>query len=348
MRPLEELVRPNIRALKPYSSARDEYKGKSASVFLDANENPYDTEINRYPDPLQWKVKERISEIKGVRPERIFLGNGSDEAIDLMFRIFCIPGRDNVVAMEPTYGMYRVCADINDVEYRTILTDDTFQPDINAMLESADANTKLMFFCSPNNPSGNTIRKELLLKALDSFGGIVVIDEAYTDFAVEHSLMPLLDACPNLVILQTFSKAWGMAAARLGMAFASEQIINLMNKVKYPYNINDLTQQTALKQMQQTEKIRSWVSEIISERSAMAGILARMPLCRKVYPSDANFLLVRFDDAAKVYDYLSSKGIIVRNRSRIALCGNSLRITIGTPAENSQLIECLTEYYRNE
>ena len=344
MRSLKELVRPNIYALSPYSSARDEYKGKSASVFLDANENPYDTKVNRYPDPLQWEVKERISGIKQIASEQIFLGNGSDEAIDLMYRIFCISGKDNVVAMEPTYGMYRVCADINAVEYRAILTDSEFQPDVDKMLDAADANTKLMFFCSPNNPSGNLIRRELILKALVKFDGIVIVDEAYIDFAPCESMTKLLGTYPNLVVLQTFSKAWGMAAIRLGMAFASPQIIDLMNKVKYPYNINMLTQQAALSQMSQADRIAGWVSEIKSERSRMASELSTISACKTIYPSDANFLLVLFDNAAAAYDFLSEKGIVVRNRSRISLCGNSLRITIGTPAENEQLIKSLKEF----
>lgn len=345
MKPVTQLARPNIAALKPYSSARDEYQGKDARVFLDANENPYNAPLNRYPDPLQRDVKAIVSEIKGVAASRVFLGNGSDEAIDLMFRIFCEPGRDNVVAMEPTYGMYRVCADINDVEYRAVNTDDSFQPDIEAMLGRVDDHTKLMFFCSPNNPSGNLVRRKLILKALDNFEGIVIVDEAYTDFAPGTSMMELLDTYPNLVILQTFSKAWGLAGVRLGMAFANEETIGLMNRVKYPYNVNHLTQQAALEQLKSAGKIREWVSAIISERGRMERKLACMD-GMTVFPSDANFLLVRMQNATRVYDYLVDNGIIVRNRSRISLCGDSLRITIGTPAEDDELLKCLTEYYK--
>lgn len=344
MKPLKELIRPNIYALTPYSSARDEYKGKEASVFLDANENPYDTKVNRYPDPLQQDIKKRIRAIKGISEDRIFLGNGSDEAIDLMYRIFCMPGQDNVVAMEPTYGMYRVCADINDVEYRAIVTDSRFQPGIDGMLAAADSRTKLMFFCSPNNPSGNLIEQEHLLRALDTFDGIVIIDEAYIDFAPCDSMTQLLDRYPNLIVLQTFSKAWGMAGIRLGMAFASEEIISMMNRVKYPYNINILTQEAALKQLEQPEQTAAWVREIIAERERLAENLSHLEICRTIYPSDANFLLVKFDDAKAVYDYLSDCGIIVRNRSRITLCNNSLRLTIGTPQENAQLLACLIKY----
>ncbi len=344
MKSLKELIRPNIYALTPYSSARDEYKGRQASVFLDANENPYDTQLNRYPDPLQTGIKEKISGIRGVSSDRIFLGNGSDEAIDLMYRIFCLPGTDNVVAMEPTYGMYRVCADINDTEYRAIVTDESFQPDIDEMLAHTNEHTKLMFFCSPNNPSGNLIDREKLLKALDTFQGIVIIDEAYIDFADCGSMTGLLSEYPNLVVLQTFSKAWGMAGIRLGMAFASPEIISMMNRVKYPYNINILTQRAALEQLSSPEKVEGWVKEIVSERSRMAESLAKIDICRTIFPSDANFLLVRFDNASEVYDFLSEWGVIVRNRSRITLCGNSLRLTIGTPQENDVLLSCLSEY----
>lgn len=344
MKTATELARPNIAALKPYSSARDEYQGKDARVFLDANENPYNAPLNRYPDPLQRDVKAIVSEIKGVAASRIFLGNGSDEAIDLMFRIFCEPGRDNVVAMEPTYGMYRVCADINDVEYRAVNTDGSFQPDVDAMLGCADANTKLMFFCSPNNPSGNLVRRELIIKALDNFEGIVIIDEAYTDFAPGTSMAGLIDTYPNLVILQTFSKAWGLAGVRLGMAFAQEETIGLMNRVKYPYNVNHLTQQAALEQLESADKVSGWVSAIISERGRLENRLAGLG-GMTVFPSDANFLLVRMENATRVYNYLVDNGIIVRNRSRITLCGDSLRITVGTPAEDDELLKCLTEYY---
>lgn len=344
MRPLEELLRPNIAALEPYSSARDEYKGKEAHVFLDANENPFDTGYNRYPDPLQRDLKDLICNIKGAKPQNLFLGNGSDEAIDLMYRVFCRPGTDNVVAMEPSYGMYKVCANVNDVEYRAIKTDAQFQPDIDAMLAAADSNTKLMFFCSPNNPSGNLIERPLLEKALKEFPGIVIIDEAYIDFASEPSFIGQLDQYPNLVILQTFSKAWGLAGIRLGMAFAQPETISIMNKVKYPYNVNQLTQDKAFSMLQDYQKIQNWTKQILSQRSSLAEAVAALPFCSEVFPSDANFILARIDNATKVYDYLVDNGIIVRNRSRIALCDNSLRITIGTAEENSQLIDCLKKY----
>lgn len=346
MKTIKELTRKCIDSLQPYSSARNEYSGKTARVFLDANENPYNDPINRYPDPLQCELKNQVAAIKGVRPSQVFFGNGSDEAIDLMYRIFCNPGRDNAVAMEPSYGMYGVSADINDVEYRRILTDSAFQPDIDAMLAAVDENTKLMFFCSPNNPSGNLIERSRLIRALDSFQGITIIDEAYIDFAGTESMTALLDSYPNLVVLQTFSKAWGMAGIRLGMAFASEEIIGLMNKVKYPYNINCLTQQAALEQLQQRDRMKKWVSQIIEERAGMAAAIAELPVCLHVFPSDANFILVRVTDASAIYNYLTDNGIIVRNRSRIALCGNSLRITVGTPQENAELLESLAEYCR--
>ncbi|MCQ2074562.1 MAG: histidinol-phosphate transaminase [Bacteroidaceae bacterium] len=344
MRTIEELTRRCINSLKPYSSARNEYSGKNATVFLDANENPYNNPLNRYPDPLQYDIKEIIAKNKGIAADQIFLGNGSDEAIDLMYRIFCNPGKDNVIAMEPSYGMYRVSADTNDIEYRAIPTDDSFQPDIDRMLASADNNTKLMFFCSPNNPSGNLIERGRLIRALDNFDGITIVDEAYIDFASEKSLIGILDRYPHLVILQTFSKAWGMAGIRLGMAFASPEIIALMNKVKYPYNINHLTQQAALEQLGRSERIAEWVREIITERGIMAEKLGVLPICLHVYPSDANFILVRVTDAEDIYNYLTDMGIIVRNRSRIALCSNSLRITIGTPEENRTLMTALNDY----
>ncbi len=346
MRTLQELTRDCINSLKPYSSARNEYSGKEARVFLDANENPYNNPLNRYPDPLQRDVKSRISAIKGVSAGRIFLGNGSDEPIDLMYRIFCNPGKDNAVAMEPSYGMYRVSADINDVEYRAVLTDNNFQPDIDKMLAAADSSTKLMFFCSPNNPSGNLVERGRIIRALDNFDGITIVDEAYIDFAQTSSLTELLDKYPHLVVLQTFSKAWGMAGIRLGMAFASEEIIELMNKVKYPYNINYLTQQAAVEQLSRSERVGKWVNELIASREEMALALSKLPVCLRIYPSEANFILIHVTDAADIYNYLTDRGIIVRNRSRIALCGNCLRITIGTPDENREVLGCIEEYCR--
>ena len=341
MRPLNELLRPNIAALKPYTSARDEYQGKDAKVFLDANENPYNQPYNRYPDPLQRDLKERVARIKGVRPGQMFFGNGSDEAIDLMLRMFCRPGQDNAVAIEPTYGMYGVCADINGVEYRRVLMDENFQPDADKLLAAIDSNTKLVFFCSPNNPSGNNLDRAVIEKVLDSFDGITIVDEAYIDFAGVPSFLEQLDARPNLVVLQTFSKAWGMAGIRLGMAFASEEIIQTMNKVKYPYNVNQLTQQKALEEVKQYDRVQTWVSTLLEERARLMKEFAALDCCTKVYPSDANFFLARVKDASDTYNYLVDNGIIVRNRSRIALCGNTLRVTIGTRAEDDELIECL-------
>ena len=344
MKELKELVRPNIWSLSPYTSARDEYQGKDAKVFLDANENPYNAPFNRYPDPLQRNLKTRVSEIKGVKPDSIFFGNGSDEAIDLMFRIFCRPGTDNAVAIEPTYGMYGVCADINDVEYRRVLMDDNFQPSYDKLMAAVDANTKLIFFCSPNNPSGNNIDRSVIDRVLDTFDGIVIVDEAYIDFAGVPSYLEQLESRPNLIVLQTFSKAWGMAGIRLGMAFAQPEIIQIMNKVKYPYNINQLTQQRALEEIMQYSRVQEWVKSILRERTRLMSEFAKLDCTIKVYPSDANFFLARVKDAHATYNYLVDCGIIVRNRSKIALCGNSLRVTVGTAPENNALLDALNNY----
>lgn len=341
MKKLQELVRPNIWSLSPYTSARDEYQGKDAKVFLDANENPYNNPVNRYPDPLQRDLKQRIAAIKGVPAQNIFFGNGSDEAIDLMYRIFCRPGIDNAVAIEPTYGMYGVCADINDVEYRRVLMDENFQPDADKLMAAVDANTKLIFFCSPNNPSGNNIDRRVIEKVLDSFEGIVIVDEAYIDFAGVPSFLRQLADRPNLIVLQTFSKAWGMAGIRLGMAFAQPEIIGIMNKVKYPYNINLLTQQRAMEEVMQHDRVKNWVDSILKERTRLMDEFRKLNCTIKVYPSDANFFLVHVKNATATYNYLVDCGIIVRNRSKIALCGNSLRVTIGTIPENNALLEAL-------
>ena len=344
MKPLRELVRPNIWSLSPYTSARDEYQGKDAKVFLDANENPYNAPFNRYPDPLQRDLKKKIAIIKGVNEQSIFFGNGSDEAIDLMFRMFCRPGTDNAVAIEPTYGMYGVCADINDVEYRRVLLDENFQPDADKIMAATDANTKLIFFCSPNNPSGNNIDRKVIDRVLDSFDGIVIVDEAYIDFAGVPSYLLQLESRPNLIVLQTFSKAWGMAGIRLGMAFAQPEIIRIMNKVKYPYNINQLTQQRAMEEVMQYDRVQEWVKSILRERTRLMSEFAELDCTIKVYPSDANFFLARVKDAKATYDYLVDCGIIVRNRSKIALCGNSLRVTVGTAPENNALIDALKKF----
>lgn len=339
---INNLLRKNILSLKPYSSARDEFSGE-AMVFLDANENPFNHPFNRYPDPLQKKLKTKISELKAIASENIFLGNGSDEPIDLLIRAFCEPGTDNIVTIDPTYGMYQVAAEINDVEIRKVSLTEEFQLDAKEVLNVANENTKLIFLCSPNNPSGNNLEKELMLEVVQNFKGIVIIDEAYIDFAPGKSLLPELEKYQNLVILQTFSKAWGMAGIRLGMAFASPEIITVLNKIKYPYNLNILTQKKAIKLLKQKEQIGKWVKLLIAERNKMARLLGTFPFVVKIYPSDANFLLVKMHDAPGIYDYLVEKGIIVRNRSKIHLCENSLRITIGSSDENEILLKALNE-----
>ena len=341
---LEKLCRPNIWSLAPYSSARNEYTGREAHVFLDANENPYNGPFNRYPDPLQLEVKEAVSKVKGVPVECIFLGNGSDEAIDLPYRCFCRPGIDNVVAIEPTYGMYKVCADINDVEYRPVLLDENFQITADRLLAACDEHTKLIWLCSPNNPTGNNLLREEMVKVINGFEGIVIVDEAYSDFSSQQTLRSELGKYPNLIVLNTMSKAWGCAAIRMGMAFASKEIIDLFNKVKYPYNVNLLTQRQALEALKDPFEVDKWVRMLNLERGRMIEAFAMLPICQKVYPTEANFFLAKMDDAQKTYDYLVDLGIIVRNRSRIQLCKDCLRITIGTKSENSELIAALRQF----
>ena len=337
---LNKLLRPNIRQLKPYSSARNEFKGE-ASVFLDANENPFNPPYNRYPDPLQWEVKEKIAQIKGVSPENILLGVGSDEPIDLLFRAFCRPGINNVVAIDPTYGMYKVCADINDVEYRPVVLNEDFDFSPDKLLDACDENTKLIFLCSPNNPTGNALSVTKIVEVLTRFSGIVIVDEAYIDFSSQPSFLKKLNEYPNLVVLQTFSKAWGSAGIRLGMAFASSEIISIFNKIKYPYNINKLTQEHALILLSHQDQVRLWVKELIDERNELARQLAAFSFINKIYPSDANFLLVKTNDAQRLYNYLVTKGIIVRNRSNITLCMGCIRITVGTSEQNQILLDAL-------
>ena len=341
---LEKLVRPNIWSLAPYSSARDEYSGKEAHVFLDANENPYNTPYNRYPDPLQREVKSALKKVKGVPEEMIFLGNGSDEAIDLAYRVFCNPGHDNVVAIAPTYGMYQVCADINDVEYRTVLLDENFEFQAEKLLAACDANTKIIWICSPNNPTGNSLNRDEILKVIDRFEGIVIVDEAYIDFAQQLSLRQELPSHPNLIILQTMSKAWGSAAIRLGMAFASKEIVNIYNKVKYPYNVNLLTQQQALEMLKDPFEIDKYVKILLTERTRLMQAFQELPICEQIYKTDANFFLARMTDANAIYNYLVDKGIIVRNRNKIQLCQNCLRVTIGNRTENNELLAALRQY----
>lgn len=342
MKTLQELIRPNIWSLAPYSCARNEFTGE-ASVFLDANENPYNQPFNRYPDPLQVRLKEKIAALKGVRPTQIMLGVGSDEPIDLIFRIFCEPAQDNVVAINPTYGMYGVCADINNVAYKQVNLNDDFSLDAQNVLDACDSNTKVIFLCSPNNPTGNSLERSEIEKIVTGFEGIVVIDEAYIDFSNEPSWLASLNAYPNIIVLQTFSKAWGMAALRCGMAFASEDIIAFFNKVKYPYNLNLLTQEAVLKQVEAVEQKNKWVETLLAERSKMIANLQNLPLVKHIYPTDANFVLAKVDDANKTYTYLVNKGIIVRNRNSVTLCQGCLRITIGTPQENQELLTALAQ-----
>jgi len=344
MKSLEELTRPNIWKLAPYSSARNEYSGHVAHVFLDANENPYNQPFNRYPDPLQQEVKERLSKVKGIPAECIFLGNGSDEAIDLPYRCFTRPGIDNVVAIEPTYGMYKVCADINDVEYRPVLLDEHFQISADKLLTACDKNTKIIWICSPNNPTGNSIHREEIIKVLNAFDGLVIVDEAYSDFSNEKPLRLELAKYPNMIVLNTFSKAWGCAAIRLGMAFARKEIIDLYNKVKYPYNVNQLTQQQALEALKDPMEVHKWVKTLILERRRMMENFKLLPICKRIYPTDANFFLAKVTDAQKIYNYLVDKGIIVRNRTRVSLCQNCLRVTIGNKSENNELLAALRQY----
>lgn len=341
MKDIESLVRPNIRKLCPYSTARDEFSG-SIGVFLDANESPYPTGWNRYPDPRQKALKQRISEIKGVEPECIFLGNGSDEAIDLIFRIFCEPGLDNVVAISPSYGMYAVSAAINDIEVRNVLLGENFSLRAEVLLERCDSRTKAIFLCSPNNPSGNAFTNAQIEEILDRFEGMVVVDEAYIDFCSIPSLLPKIGKHPNLMVLQTMSKARGMAALRLGMAFTGPYTSRLMSMVKYPYNINESTQRLALEIL--SGDISGQVEEIISERGRIAVELSKFSCIRKVYPSEANFILAEVDNADALYDHFIADGIIVRNRTGAPLCKNCLRITIGLKDENDRMLESLTQY----
>ena len=337
MKQIKDLVRQNIYNLKPYSCARDEFKGE-ASVFLDANDNPLNNPYNRYPDPLQIELKKKIAQIKNVRPSQIMLGNGSDEPIDLIVRIFCEPKQDNIVAIAPTYGMYEVCANVNDVEYRKVLLNEDFSLNANLVLEAIDDCTKVVFLCSPNNPTGNLLNRNEMLKIINRFQGIVVIDEAYIDFASEPSWLNDLDNYPNLIVLQTFSKAWGLAAVRCGMAFASEEILSYFNKVKYPYNVNLLTQNFVEKELFYEERKKEWVKMLLDERDNLIQELKKLSIVKSVFPSDANFVLVKVTDAKFIYTALMNKGVIVRNRHSVQLCGNCLRITVGTQDENAVLI----------
>jgi histidinol-phosphate aminotransferase len=343
MKSINELLRPNIRDLKPYSSARNEFSGEAA-VFLDANENPFNAPYNRYPDPYQRELKKRIAAIKDVTSENIFLGNGSDEAIDIVIRAFCEPGVDNIVSIAPTYGMYQVAADINNIKVRKVLLTADFELDVDSLLDATDKNTKILFLCSPNNPTGNCFRQEDVKKLLDGFDGIVVLDEAYIDFAPDKSWQNKLQQYPNLIILQTFSKAWGMAGIRLGMAFAQNEIINVFSKIKYPYNVNILTQQKALELLTTTDQMQQWVEELLEERTKLIETLKTKDFVQKIYPTDANFVLLKTPEPKKIYDYLVDRKIIIRDRSKVALCEGCLRITVGTPEENRALMDALAHF----
>jgi histidinol-phosphate aminotransferase len=337
------LVRKNILQMKPYSSARDEFKGE-AEVFLDANENPYPSPYNRYPDPLQWKIKQKLAIIKEVNPKQIFLGNGSDEPIDLLIRAFCEPARHSILITEPTYGMYAVCAEVNDVRIKSVLLTAEYDLDVKATLEAIDTNTRIVFLCSPNNPSAALLSREKITRLVKEFNGIVVVDEAYIDFAKTKSFVKELNEYPNLVVLQTFSKAWGLAGLRCGMAYASEEIINILNKIKYPYNINVKTQELVFNALDKEEQKNQWVQEILEQREIFVASLARLSIVNKVFPSDANFILAKVSDAKAIYQYLMERKIIVRDRSKVRLCENCLRITIGTPTENKALLDALKDY----
>jgi len=344
---IDKLLRENIKNLTPYSSARDEYQGE-ASVFLDANENafgsPLEQQYNRYPDPLQFEVKKRLSQIKGVPPRNIFLGNGSDEAIDILFRSFCNPGVDNVILVPPTYGMYQVSANINDIAVKNVPLTEEFQLNLEGIAEAIDEHTKLIFICSPNNPTGNSIDRTDVETLLANFSGIVVVDEAYINFSRQKTFIQELTEYANLVVLQTLSKAWGLAGLRVGMAFASEEIIEVMNKVKPPYNINEASQQLALQALGNIEQINSWIKDTLIQRDNLVLGLKHFDFVVDIYPSDANFILVKTTDANGIYNYLVNKGIIVRNRSKVELCEGCLRITVGTPAENNILLETLRNF----
>jgi histidinol-phosphate aminotransferase len=344
---LADLLRENIKRLVPYSSARDEFKGE-AKIFLDANENSFGSPLthwyNRYPDPLQWKVKEKISAIKGIPTSNIFLGNGSDECIDLLIRAFCEPGGDNILICPPTYGMYEVSANINDVQIKKVPLTNSFQLDLEGIAAAVDDRTKLIFLCSPNNPTGNALSRHDVETLLTNYWGLVVIDEAYINFSKTRSFIQELTEYPNLVVMQTLSKAWGLAALRLGMAFASTEIINVLNRIKPPYNVNQASQDLALEALEKVADVNEMIREIVAERQVLEQALPLLKLVIKVHPSDANFLLVQVKDAKKVYEYLLAKGIVVRDRSKVELCEGCLRITVGTPSENKELLKALAEF----
>ncbi len=341
---LENLVRKNIKDLKPYSSARDEFKEfDKEMVFLDANENPFENGVNRYPDPQQTTVKKELSALKNVPLNQILLGNGSDEVLDLIFRAFCEPKQDNIITLPPTYGMYKVLANINNIEEKEVLLTESFEPKVSAILNAADENSKILFLCSPNNPSGNSFSNEVVEELLTNFKGLVVIDEAYIDFSAQQSWLTRLNEFPNLIITQTLSKAYGMAGIRLGICYASKGIITVLNKIKPPYNVNELTQQKALKRLLTKNKVQNEIIDILEQRSKLIEKLNEISFVEKIFPTDANFVLVKVDDAVKRYNQLIDRGIVIRNRTTQPLCENTLRFTIGTKKENKLLIKALKE-----
>jgi len=342
---INSLIRENIKSLKPYSSARDEYKDATTTeiIFLDANENPFNNGVNRYPDPQQYKVKEMLSEMKGVNKKNILLGNGSDEVLDLIFRVFCEPNVDNVITLPPTYGMYSVLANINAIENRTVLLTEYFQPKVDQILKKVDVYSKILFLCSPNNPSGNSFTEDTVEELLINFNGLVVIDEAYIDFSEQKSWLEKLAVYPNLIITQTLSKAYGLAGIRLGVCYASEEIIHFLNSIKPPYNVNELTQQKAVERLSKIEEVKNEVIEIIQQRNFVVKELKDVSFIKIIYPTDCNFVMVKVDNANKRYNQLIEKGIVVRNRTTQPLCENCLRFTIGTSTENTKLIKALKE-----
>lgn len=341
---LDKIIRENVKGLKPYSSARDEYVADgSEMVFLDANENPFENGANRYPDPQQRRLKSVLSERKEIPVENMLLGNGSDEVLDLIFRAFCEPKVDNIITLPPTYGMYKVLAGINHIENREVLLTKDFQPDVEKILKRTDENSKLLFLCSPNNPTGNSFSEEKIIRLLQDFNGLVVIDEAYIDFSDAGSWTNRLEDYPNLIVTQTLSKAYGLAGIRLGICMASKEIISVLNKIKPPYNVNELSQNHAIKRLQGISRIRLEIAEILNQKKLVIKVLKHVAFIEKVYPSDANFILVKVDDAERRYGQLLKKGIVIRNRSNQPLCENTLRFTIGTPEENIKLVMALKE-----
>ncbi|SDL19201.1 histidinol-phosphate aminotransferase [Salinimicrobium catena] len=341
---IENLVRTNVAKMKPYSSARDEFKADGRKMtFLDANENPFENGVNRYPDPQQATLKSKIAELKGISTSKILLGNGSDEVLDLIFRAFCEPSQDNMISLPPTYGMYKVLAELNQIEDREVLLKVDFQPNVEEILNTVDDNTKLIFLCSPNNPTGNVFSMTLVEKLLNGFNGLVVIDEAYIDFSNEPGWLQALEDFPNLVVTQTLSKAYGLAGIRLGIGYASEEIIEILNKIKPPYNVNELTQQKAAERLRNPEEVEFEIKQILEQREYLEKELQKVDFVKKIYPSKTNFLLVRVDNADLRYSQLLEKGIVVRNRSNQPLCENTIRFTVGTKTENNRLINALNE-----